>query len=50
MAPDAAQVLFEQLVAYAKTQYPDIATGQFAADMQVESINDGPLNFLLEIV
>lgn len=50
MTPDAAQVLFEQLVAYARTQYPDIATGQFAADMQVESINDGPLNFLLEVM
>ena len=49
MAPDAAQVLFEQLIDYAKTQYPNVATGQFGADMQVESINDGPLNFLLEI-
>lgn len=50
MTPDAAQVLFEQLVAYARTQYSDIATGQFGADMQVESINDGPLNFLLEVM
>lgn len=50
MNPDAAQMLFEQLIAYAKTQYSDVATGQFAADMQVDSINDGPLNFLLEIV
>ncbi|MDN3451993.1 MULTISPECIES: D-aminoacyl-tRNA deacylase [unclassified Psychrobacter] len=49
MAPAAAQVLFEQLVAYAKTQYPSVATGQFGADMQVESVNDGPLNFLLDI-
>lgn len=49
MAPDAAQVLFEQLIDYAKTQYSNVATGQFGADMQVESINDGPLNFLLEI-
>ena len=49
MAPDAAQVLFEQLVNYAKTQHPNVATGQFGADMQVASINDGPLNFLLEV-
>ena len=49
MAPDAAQALFEQLIDYAKTQYPNVATGQFGADMQVESVNDGPLNFLLEI-
>lgn len=49
MAPDAAQALFEQLIDYAKTQYPNVATGQFGADMQVKSVNDGPLNFLLEI-
>ena len=49
MAPDAAQALFEQLVNYAKTQHPNVATGQFGADMQVASINDGPLNFLLEV-
>lgn len=50
LSPDAAQALFAQLVAYARTQHPIIATGQFAADMQVSSVNDGPLNFLLEIV
>ena len=49
MAPDAAQVLFEQLVNYAKTQYSNVATGEFGADMQVSSINDGPLNFILEV-
>ena len=49
MAPDVAQALFEQLIDYAKTQYSNVATGQFGADMQVESVNDGPLNFLLEI-
>lgn len=49
MAPDSAKALFEQLVTYAKTQYPHVATGQFGADMQVSSVNDGPLNFLLHI-
>ena len=49
MAPDAAQALFEQLVNYAKTQHSNVATGEFCADMQVASINDGPLNFLLEV-
>lgn len=49
MAPEAAQALFAQLVEYAKTQHTNSATGQFGADMQVESINDGPLNFLLEV-
>lgn len=49
MAPETAQALFTQLVDYAKTQHSTVATGQFGADMQVESINDGPLNFLLEV-
>ena len=49
MAPDIAQSLFAQLVNYAKTQHPTVATGQFGADMQVMSVNDGPLNFLLEV-
>jgi len=49
MAPDAAQVLFAQLVDYANTQHHNVATGQFGADMQVASVNDGPLNFLLEV-
>ncbi|HCI76692.1 MULTISPECIES: D-aminoacyl-tRNA deacylase [unclassified Psychrobacter] len=49
MAPDAAQALFAQLVAYAKIQHTDVATGQFGANMQVSSVNDGPLNFLLEV-
>ena len=49
MVPDAAQVLFAQMVDYAKTQHTGVATGQFGADMQVLSVNDGPLNFLLEV-
>ena len=49
MAPDTAQALFAQLVAYANTHHPTVATGQFGADMQVLSVNDGPLNFLLEV-
>lgn len=49
MAPDKAQALFAQLVDYAKTQYVTVATGQFGANMQVMSVNDGPLNFLLEV-
>lgn len=49
MKPDAAQALFAELIAYAETQHPIIASGQFGANMQVESINDGPLNFLLEV-
>ena len=49
MAPDKARALFAALTDYAKTQYPQVACGQFGATMLVESANDGPLNFLLEV-
>ncbi len=49
MAPDIAQALFAQMIAYAKAQHPLVATGKFGANMQIASVNDGPLNFLLEV-
>lgn len=49
MSPDAAEVLFAEMLAYAKSQHTLVATGEFGANMQVESVNDGPLSFLLEI-
>ncbi|WP_201557552.1 D-aminoacyl-tRNA deacylase [Psychrobacter sp. 72-O-c] len=49
MKPDAAQALFAELIVYAETQHSIVASGQFGTNMQVESINDGPLNFLLEV-
>lgn len=49
MVPDAARALFAELTDYAKTQYPQVACGQFGANMQVESSNDGPLNFILDV-
>ncbi len=49
MSPEAAQALFTKLLDYARTQHTTIACGQFGANMQVTSCNDGPLNFLLEV-
>ena len=49
MAPDTAKALFAQIVAYAKTQYGAVQTGEFGADMQVSSCNDGPINFIFEL-
>ena len=49
MAPDKAKLLFAELVTYAQSQHNNVASGEFGADMQVESVNDGPLNFLLEV-
>ena len=49
MTPDAAQALFAELSAYARTSYSKVAFGQFGANMQVLANNDGPINFILEV-
>ena len=49
MAPDTAKALFAQIVAYAKAQYAAVQKGEFGADMQVSSCNDGPINFIFEL-
>lgn len=40
---------FEQLIAYAKTEYSLAQQGVFGADMQVTLTNDGPVTFWLEV-
>ena len=40
--------LFDLLLMQARSKLPQVATGQFGADMQVHLINDGPVTFLLE--
>jgi D-tyrosyl-tRNA(Tyr) deacylase len=47
-APDRAEALFDYLVAQARAVHPDIATGEFGADMQVSLVNDGPVTFWLQ--
>lgn len=49
MPPTQAKALYEQIVTYAKQQYPIVATGEFGANMQVTSGNDGPINFIFEL-
>lgn len=49
MPPQEAKALYEQLVAYAETQFPQVQTGIFAADMKVHLVNDGPVTFNLEV-
>jgi len=41
--PDEGRRLYDYLVAQARKAHPDVATGQFAADMQVHLVNDGPV-------
>ena len=47
LEPAAAQKLYEHLVLEARKRHDQIASGQFAADMQVSLINDGPVTFIL---
>ncbi|WP_151725647.1 D-aminoacyl-tRNA deacylase [Acinetobacter radioresistens] len=49
MPPSEAKVLYEDLVAYTKSQFENVQTGIFAADMKVHLVNDGPVTFNLEI-
>jgi len=48
-APADAKALYDYFVAQAKARYAEVTTGEFAADMKVALINDGPVTFLLEV-
>ncbi len=46
--PTLAAQLFDYLLAQAQQLHPQVASGEFAADMQVHLVNDGPVTFLLQ--
>jgi D-tyrosyl-tRNA(Tyr) deacylase len=46
--PDTARTLYEGYVELLKRSGLKVALGRFAADMKVQSVNDGPVTFLLE--
>lgn len=48
-APDEGRRLYDYVVAQARTLHPVVATGQFAADMQVHLVNDGPVTIPLRM-
>ena len=48
-APDEGRRLYDYFVAQARTLHPIVQTGQFAADMQVQLVNDGPVTIPLQI-
>jgi D-aminoacyl-tRNA deacylase len=48
-APDEGRRLYDYFVACAKALHPVVQTGQFAADMQVHLVNDGPVTIPLRI-
>ncbi len=46
--PAQAAALFERLVAAARDQHHEVATGCFGANMRISLVNDGPVTFWLE--
>lgn len=46
--PQLGAKMFAELVAQARAAHPQVATGEFGADMQVHLVNDGPVTFLLD--
>ena len=48
-APDEGRRLYEHFVAQARAAHPEVATGEFAADMQVALVNDGPVTIPLRM-
>ncbi len=47
--PDEGRRLYDYFVAQARLAHPLVQTGQFAADMQVHLINDGPVTIPLRM-
>lgn len=48
MEPDGARALYERTVALLRERGLTVATGEFRAHMEVESLNDGPVTLLLD--
>ena len=49
-APDEGRRLYEHFVAQARACHAPVATGRFAADMQVALVNDGPVTIPLRML
>ena len=41
--PSLGRALYERVLATARAQHPEVAAGEFGADMQVSLVNDGPV-------
>lgn len=48
-APAEGRRLYEHFVQRARELHPDVQTGEFAADMQVHLVNDGPVTIPLRV-
>lgn len=47
--PERARALYERTLELLRERNDTVASGEFAADMQVSLCNDGPVTFLLEV-
>jgi len=47
--PALGEALYDRLVEAARALHPQVATGQFGADMQVHLVNDGPVTIPLRM-
>ena len=48
--PDTAVPLYERVIAQCRARGFHVETGQFGADMQVSSVNDGPVTIVLDSI
>ncbi len=48
-APAEGLRLYDYFVARARVLHPQVATGRFAAEMQVHLVNDGPVTISLQV-
>jgi D-aminoacyl-tRNA deacylase len=47
--PEEGRRLYDHFVAQARKAHPVVATGQFAADMKVHLVNDGPVTIPITV-
>lgn len=48
-APDDGRRLYDYLVDQARAAHPQVGTGEFAADMKVHLVNDGPVTIPMRV-
>ena len=47
--PELGRCLYERVLATARASHPEVAAGEFGADMQVHLINDGPVTIPISL-
>lgn len=47
--PDEGRRLYDYFVDQARAAHPEVQTGEFAADMQVHLVNDGPVTIPMNV-